>query len=180
MRPTYNEGKFNLEFLKKEKQLDKFCKGKVNDLKNKPDPNFLLDNNSILRKVSKPKYNMEPAIVVPRKLTSIIIIEFHSAKRQQGISRMVNMIWHYFWWIGMWTDVHQHINNCKLGIQFLLNKVYTQPLHLEIPQVTFAGCTIDYIRPLPTTSKGHRHDLTFILFINFLSDYSALEDQNSR
>ena len=51
-KSAYNIGKLNLEVLKKEQQLDKFCKGKVRDLMNKPDPNFLLDHNSILRKVT--------------------------------------------------------------------------------------------------------------------------------
>ena len=40
-----------------------------------------------------------------------------------------------------------------------------QPIHLEIPQVTFAGCAMDCIGPLPTSSKGHRHSLTFICLL---------------
>ena len=55
-KPTYNVGKLNLEVLKKEQQQDKFCKGKVRDMKKKPDPNFLLDHNRIRRKVIKLKY----------------------------------------------------------------------------------------------------------------------------
>ena len=34
-------------------------------------------------------------------------------------------------------------------------------MHLEIPQVPFAGCAMDCIGPLPATSKGHRHAHTF-------------------
>ena len=91
-KPTYNVGKFNLEVFKKEQQQDKFSKGKVRILENRLDPNFLLDCNSILRKATKLKYTIEPAIVVPRKLTSIIIIEFHNAKWHLGISKIVSMI----------------------------------------------------------------------------------------
>ena len=158
-------GKLNLEVLKKEQQWGKFCEGKVRDMKKKPDLNFLLDHNSFLRKVIKLKYTIESAIVVPRKLTSIIIIEFHNAKGHQSISRTVNMIRSYFWWIGMRRDMHQHISTCKLCIQFLPIKMYTQSLHLEIPWVPFTGCTSDCIRPLPTTSKGHRHALTVICLL---------------
>ena len=43
------------------------------------------------RKVVKCKYSVELTIVVPRKLTSLIIVEFHNAKGHQGISPMVNM-----------------------------------------------------------------------------------------
>ena len=115
---TYNVGKLNLEVLKKEQQWDRFCKSKVRDMKKKSDPNFQLDHNSILRKVIKLKYTIETAIVVPRKLTSIIIIEFHNAKGNQGMQNGQHEQT-LFWWIGMWRDVHQHINDCKLCIQFL-------------------------------------------------------------
>ena len=130
-----------------------------------PDAYFLIDSNSILRKVVKLKYTIKPAIVVMKKLTSLIIIEFHDAKRHQGMSHMINMIRCYFRLISMWRYVHQHISTCRVCIQFLANKIYTQPIHLEIPQVPFAGCTIDCIRPLPATSKGHMHALTFICLL---------------
>ena len=64
--------KLNLDVLRKEQQLDWFCKNKVKEMKVKPDPSFLLDNNSILRKVVKLKYTVELMIVVPRKLSSLI------------------------------------------------------------------------------------------------------------
>ena len=161
-KPTYNIGKLNLDELRKEQQQDRFCKNKVKEMKKKPDPCFLLDDNSILRKVVKLKCTIEPTIVVPRKLTFLIIVEFHNTKGHQGICHTVDLMRHYFWWIGMQRDVHQHINSCKFCIQFLLNRMYTQPKHLEIPQVIFASCTMDCIGPPPTSSKGHRHILTFI------------------
>ena len=43
--------------------------------------------------------------------------------------------------------------------------MYIQPLHLEMPQVPFTGCAMDCIEPLLTTSKGHRHALTFICLL---------------
>ena len=43
--------------------------------------------------------------------------------------------------------------------------MYTQPLHLEIPQVPFAGYAMDCIGPLPATSEGYRHALTFICLL---------------
>ena len=71
----------------------------------------------------------------------------------------------YFWWIGIWKDVHQHTNTCKLCIQFLLNRVYMQLMHLEIPQVPFTSCATDCTGPLPASSKGHRYTLTFIFLL---------------
>ena len=66
----------------------------------------------------------------------------------------------------MQRDVHQHINTCKLCMQFLPNRVYTQPMHLEITQVPIASCTMDSIGQLPTMLKGNRFALTFICLLN--------------
>ena len=95
--PSYNIEKLNLDILRKEQQCEQFCKNKVKKMKTKPDPSFLLDKNSILRKIVKLKYTVEPTIVVPWKLTSLIILEFCNAKGHQGISSTVNMMKHYFW-----------------------------------------------------------------------------------
>ena len=53
---------------------------KIPEIKTNPDPWFILDENSILRKVVKLKYSVELTIVAPRKLTNITIIEFHDVK----------------------------------------------------------------------------------------------------
>ena len=71
----------------------------------------------------------------------------------------------YFWWVGMWRDIHEHINSCQLCIQFLPHWLYTLPMHLEISKVPFAGCAMDCIGPLPATSKGNRHALMFICLL---------------
>ena len=38
-------------------------------------------------------------------------------------------------------------------------------MDLEIPHIPFAGCTMDCFRPLPMSSKGNRHALTFICLL---------------
>ena len=144
-----------------------FLQKKAKSIRSKEVDGFVLDKNGILQKLVKLKYTIEPTIVLLRKLTFLIIIEFHNGKGYQGISCMMNMIRYYFWWMGMCRDVHQHINSCQLCIQFLPNRLYTLLMHLEIPKVPFAGCSMDYIGPLPTTSKGNRHILTFMCLLTF-------------
>ena len=131
----------------------------------KQDNSFTLDDNSVLWKMVRLRYTIEPTIVVPRMLTSLIIVQFYNGKGHQGISCTVNMIRHYFCWVGLCRDIHQHISNCQLCIQFLPNWLYTQPMHLEIPKLHFAGCALDCTGPLPATSKGNRHTLTFICLL---------------
>ena len=62
--PMYNVEKLNLDVLRKEQQHDWFCKNKVKAMRTKPDHNFLLEENSIWRKVGKLRYTVEPIIVV--------------------------------------------------------------------------------------------------------------------
>ena len=148
---------------------------KVKMLRPKGDGCFVLDENCILQKMVRLRYAIEPTIVVPRKITCLIIVEFHNGKGYQGISCTVNMIRHYFWWVSMCRDVHQHISSCQLCIQFLPNWLYTQAMHLEIPKVPFTGFAMDCISPLPDTSKGNRHALTFICFVNFISNHGTVK-----
>ena len=49
-------------------------------MKTKLDPNFILDDHSIFKKGGKLKYTLEVTMVVPKKLTSLIFLEFHDAK----------------------------------------------------------------------------------------------------
>ena len=44
---------------------------------------FVLDQNDILRTFVKLKHTVLPTIVVPRKLTSFIILEIHNSKGHQ-------------------------------------------------------------------------------------------------
>ena len=161
----YKIEKLSLDVLREEQWQDIFCTKKAKSLRLKQVDDFVLDKNSILWKIVRLKYIIGPTIVVPRKLTSIMIVEFHNGKGHQGISCTVNMIRHYFWWVSMCRDIHQHISSCHLCIQFPPNWLYTQPMHLEVPKVPFAGCAMDCIGPLPARSKGNRHVLRSICLL---------------
>ena len=76
----YNIEKLSLDVLREEQWQDTFCVKKVKALRAKQDSSFTLDDNSILQKMVKLRYIIEPAIVMPRKLTSLIIVESHSGK----------------------------------------------------------------------------------------------------
>ena len=105
---TYLMEKLKFDIVREAQWQDAFCTKKAKSVRGKEVGGFMLDENGILCKFIKLKYTIESTIVVMRKLTSLIIIEFNSGKGHQGISNTVNMIRHYFWWVGMWRDVHQH------------------------------------------------------------------------
>ena len=162
---TYKMEKLNLDVLMEEQWQNTFCMKKVKKLRTKCNGSFVLDENGILQKMVRIRYTIAPTIVVPRKLTCPIIIEFHNGKGHWGINCTVNMIRCYFWWGGMCRDVHQHIRSCQLCIQFPPNQLYTQPMHLRDPKSSF--CWMCHGLHWPTTSylKGNRHVLTFICLL---------------
>ena len=53
-----------------EEQQDTFYIKKVKVLRTKQDHSFTVDNNSILWKMVRLRYTIQPTLVVPRKLTS--------------------------------------------------------------------------------------------------------------
>ena len=109
--------------------------------------------------------NWASTIVILKSLINNIIYEYHKCRGHQGITRIVNMINRNFWWPGMRQSIYQHIRTCKLCVQFSPNKISTRPMHLEIPQVPFAGCAVDTIGLLPTMSKGNMYGLTFMCLL---------------
>ena len=68
---SYKMEKLNLDILREEQWQDNFCMKKVKTLRTKQDDSFMLDENSILQKMVRLRYTIEPTIVVPRKLTSL-------------------------------------------------------------------------------------------------------------
>ena len=81
----YNRQKLNLDVLREKQWQDTSCIKKVKALRAKQDDTFTQDNNSILQKMVQLRYTIEPTMVVPRKLTSLIIVELHNDKGHQGV-----------------------------------------------------------------------------------------------
>ena len=65
---------------------------KAMSIRSKQADGFVLDENGILQKCFKLKYTIEPIIVVLRKLTSLIIIEFHNGKGHHVPQNLTNVI----------------------------------------------------------------------------------------
>ena len=89
---TYKIEKLNLDVLREAKWQDAFCTKKAKSIRSKEEDGWVLNKNGILLKFIKLKYTIESTIVVLRKLTSLIIIEFHNDKGHQCINCTVNMI----------------------------------------------------------------------------------------
>ena len=100
--------KLNLDILQEEQWQETFCIKKVKAMRINQDHIFMLDNDSILWTMIRLRYTIEPIIVVPKKVTSLIIVEFHGGKGHQGISCIENMIRCYVWWVGMQRHTPTH------------------------------------------------------------------------
>ena len=135
-------------------------------MKKMPDPNILLDHNSILRKVIKLKYTIEPAIDVPSKLTSLIIIDIPQCQRTLGHhqnGQHDQMLFLVDWYMEGCAPMYQP-----------LQAMYIIPSKQDVhPAITFRNTTGTICRvcyglqwALPTTSKDHKHALTFICLLS--------------
>ena len=82
---NYNKiDKLYLDILQREQWGDNLCKKKVKEIKTKPDPDFTLDENNILKKAAKLRYSAVCTIIVPKKLTHLVILEVQQWKRPSG------------------------------------------------------------------------------------------------
>ena len=84
-------GKLKLDVLREEQWQDTFCMKKAKSVRSKQVDGFVLEKNGILWIFVRLKYTLEPTIFVPRKLTSLIIVEFHNGIGHQGICHTVSM-----------------------------------------------------------------------------------------
>ena len=129
---------------------------------------FFVKGNFIIGGV---ECTIEPTTVVPRKLTSLIIVEFHNVKGHQGIGNNVNMVRHYFWLVGMQrhSSAYQQL---PVMYQFSVQQV-VHPAHASGNTTsTLCRFAMDCIGPLSTSYKGNRHALTYLL-VNIVSYYMS-------
>ena len=108
---------------------------------------------------------MNLLIVIPRKLRNIYYFRISWWKRSS--ENQLNCQ-HHGEILLVDRNEERHPSEYKhlqIMSSILPNKVYTQPMHLEIPQVPFVSCAKDSIGQLPTTSKGNRFTLTCICLL---------------
>ena len=103
--------------------------------------------------------------------------KYHEHRGHPGVTKTVNMIQRYFWFQGLRSSVYNHIRKCKLCVQFLLNRIRTRPLHLEIPKIHVYTICLDTIGRLLTMSKGNCYALTCM---DLLTSYLVTVLMNSK
>ena len=108
-------------------------------------------------------------IVIPRQLTHIIVVEFHSAKGHQGMMHTFKAIQRKYWWLKLCQNIVIFITDCPLCTKHHLDMTMYAHLHLEIAKIPIAILAMDTIGRLPATLKGHHDALTAIwLHMSFI------------
>ena len=126
----------DIPMLRSHQKEDWFCKEMVKKVTSRSmKTEFDLDQNGILCRLVRLQHGCELVSVIPRSLVAKIIYKYHECRGYPGVTKTVNMIWRYFCFQGLRSSVYSHIRTCKLYIQFLLNRIRTRPLHLEIPKI---------------------------------------------
>ena len=100
--------------------------------------------------------------VIPKQLTHIIVVEFHSSKGHQGTICTFEAIWRKYRWPKLCQDICKFIADCLLWNNNHPDMTKYAHLHLEIPQFPMAILAMDTIGRLPVISKGHHYALTAI------------------
>ena len=72
-----------------------------------------------------------------------------------------------------------HIEYQLLGL-YMKIALHNKPMHLDIPNVPFAGCAVDSIGMLPTTTKDYKFALTFICLLTSYVIAVPLKIKDSR
>jgi hypothetical protein len=115
---------------------------------------YSITNDGILK-------NPQGLIVVPsdRVLRTKILREIHDAPTggHRGIEKTLNKLSRFFWWSGMKEEVQQYIGSCiACQSNKSSNKATAGLLHpLPIPSQPWESVSMDFVGPLPVTSKGN-------------------------
>jgi hypothetical protein len=112
--------------------------------------------------------NPQGLIVVPnnRELRTKILKEIHDAPTggHRGVEKTINKLSRLFWWSGMKDEVSEYISSCMAcQSNKSSNKATAGLLHpLPIPSHAWESISMDFVGPLPATSRGHDNVLVVV------------------
>jgi len=123
-------------------------------------------------------YNNNGKLCVPndKAIKSTILIEAHDGKMSGhlGTTKTIEIVGRYFYWNDFHKEIKQYVKSCE---SCQSNKTVTQSPSgllqpLEIPNAPWDHVTMDFIGPLPMTSKGHN---SIVIFVDKLTKYCYYE-----
>lgn len=128
-------------------------------------PDYFLDQGNLYKNCGIKEFGMDGwNLCIPTGLRQKILEENHSdvLAGHLGTRKTINRISRKYYWPGLQRDVKKFVNKC---ISCLENKVpQVQPagsMHTTQAKEPWQIVTIDFVGPLPRSSKGH----TFLLVI---------------
>ena len=105
-------------------------------------------------------------VASPQKLHNSLLpfAHNHHTSGHCGRDATFNNLRSRCFWKGMWTDVANHVKNCRVCQFFSPPNKVTPGLMQPIlpPQAPFARVAIDYVGPLPSTRFGNLEALVMV------------------
>lgn len=127
--------------------------------------NFALMDN-ILYKANTEIGGRMWKLIIPKELRYAVVSLVHDAPGNEhpGFFKSWEKIKSRFWWKDMAKDTKAYTDACEICQKYnIRNKAKNGPFHIVKPSgQVFSRCAIDFIGPLPTTTRGNRHALTII------------------
>ena len=107
--------------------------------------------------------NDDMKIVVPESMREEVIGHYHGPEfvGHTGKDKLVERVKRRFFWKGMATTVNNHIDHCKLCLQFKRSAVFAPMLPIKCSK-PWQIIHVDLHGPLPRTEDGNTHILGFI------------------
>ena len=148
--------------------LAKLREWKANGLRNAPKVKMLRFYNRLFLRdgiLGARQHHPHYVVVVPQSLTRNIVRAMHDNPfaRHMGIARTEDRIRQRFFWPGIRRSVQEYIKQCAACTQRKTatdnNKAPQQTIEVGEP---FTFWAMDYMGPLPETSRGNRHILVAI------------------
>jgi len=152
--------------LRDAQQQDDYCKAKIQDSLNSSSSPFVVIDGILYKFAAEGWADPNPyKLVIPRRLTSRILEENHSAPNagHQGVFRTVGKLKRTYFWPTLLVDAKDYVTSCPTcqatKPDLSGKRGLTHSLETQGPWDTLY---LDYIGPLPTSSKGNAHILVVV------------------
>ena len=121
---------------------------------------YVLDENSVLKRIVRENNEKVEVVMVPRELTKILLFEMHEILTHPGQLKMYMFLRRCYFWKNMRTAVTTFVRNCSACNRVTLKEPkYVDSMNV-IPRYPMANIAIDLLGPFLPTSRGNERILT--------------------
>jgi transposase InsO family protein len=136
---------------------------------------LVLQNNLLFRAVSQE----QRLLIVPSILRRRVVQQWHE-QGHIGVSATASLLRERYYWPGMEADVQEHVSSCLVCNRRKQWQERPQPPQRTLSALQPMECwAMDFVGPLPVTTRGNKYILTMIDSFTRWTEAIALPDQSA-